>query len=301
MARRVRAHQLEDLSRTSLSRTFQEVGWVVHNLVPDYGEDLLVRVFRDGLPTSLAFYVQAKATDNIGHHADRKDSSKYVVRVQREHLEHWESVFEPVVITLWDSQSDTTYWEIITRTKDVAGEVELRSTKTWKTVPIIISAENTLDPKGVQRLLAKVTRHFDRFFMDRQVVDLLVDFLKNDLKLDVDYDRKSESLSIMEPKGGLWFFGESAREIRELEAMSGKTAKQLLIDGVRRDQERKQQIQEVFDRLFPNLIEEMEQELPKELGVHQVMNQDQIKRRILEQVWKRSGITNWKFLDSESG
>jgi Domain of unknown function (DUF4365) len=65
MPKRTRAHEIEELSRGRLRDFFGQLGWVVWDLHPDYGGDLLVRLFAEGNATHYSFFIQAKATDHI--------------------------------------------------------------------------------------------------------------------------------------------------------------------------------------------------------------------------------------------
>lgn len=59
--RRPHEHQIEELSR----RKFREkcpAAWVVRDLNPDYGLDMLVDIFEDDEATGRSFYVQMKST-----------------------------------------------------------------------------------------------------------------------------------------------------------------------------------------------------------------------------------------------
>jgi hypothetical protein len=59
MPNRPRSHQLEDLSRVQLRQIFSQYGWVVWDLHPDYGEDLLVRIFSKNMATQYSFFVHS--------------------------------------------------------------------------------------------------------------------------------------------------------------------------------------------------------------------------------------------------
>ncbi len=75
MLQRPHSHRIEDLSRNRLRDAFNSVGWVVEDLRKDYGEDLLVRIFEQGVATPLSFFVQAKATDRIEDYTNADGTS----------------------------------------------------------------------------------------------------------------------------------------------------------------------------------------------------------------------------------
>src|SRR5438876_3973748 len=112
MPKRPRAHEIEDISRRRLRDIFGRFGWLVWDLYPDYGEDFLVRIFTDNIATHYSFYVQAKGTDNIDKYL--REGGKYICfPIDVDHIEHWNKFWEPVILTIWDSKADITYWEII--------------------------------------------------------------------------------------------------------------------------------------------------------------------------------------------
>jgi hypothetical protein len=111
MPRRPRSHHLEDLSRKRLHDAFGAVGWTVEDLRKDYGEDLFVRIFQDGRATPLCFFVQAKATDNLERHLAKGE--RLTFPVERRHVDHWQQFWEPVILSLWDSKDDRTYWTCV--------------------------------------------------------------------------------------------------------------------------------------------------------------------------------------------
>src|SRR5215469_3206161 len=112
MPKRPRSHEIEELSRGRLRDLFGRLGWVVWDLHPDYGEDLLVRIFINGVATHYSFFVQAKATDHIDRYLD-KERRNISYPIDIEHLQHWEQFWEPVILTVWDATSDITYWQVV--------------------------------------------------------------------------------------------------------------------------------------------------------------------------------------------
>jgi len=82
MPKRPRSHEIEEFSRGRLRDLFGRLGWVVWDLHPDYGEDLLVRIFTNGAATHYSFFVQAKATDHI----DRYQEEEFAHAVENQYV-----------------------------------------------------------------------------------------------------------------------------------------------------------------------------------------------------------------------
>jgi len=118
----------------------------------DYGEDLLVRIFDNGQATPFAFYVQAKATDQIFKYSS--DEISFSFPVKRAHIEHWARFREPVLLTLWDAQKDQTYWECI-HSYLASPEGKAAFHKAGQTFRIRIPAVNTLDSFGLERISSR--------------------------------------------------------------------------------------------------------------------------------------------------
>jgi hypothetical protein len=72
MPKRPRSHIIEEFSRIRLRDLFTQLGWMVWDLYPDPGEDLLVRIFVNGNATHYSFFIQAKSTDHIDRYMDRE-------------------------------------------------------------------------------------------------------------------------------------------------------------------------------------------------------------------------------------
>src|SRR5712664_1653555 len=111
MARRPRSHQIEDLSRDRVRSAFNSLGWTVEDLRKDYGEDLLVRIFETGVATPLMFFTQCKGTDSVENYISR-GKRKLLFPVKMRHIEHWDRFWEPVILSVWDSKTDRTYWRM---------------------------------------------------------------------------------------------------------------------------------------------------------------------------------------------
>src|SRR5690348_1722059 len=149
MPKRPRSHQLEDISRNRLHQIFEEAGWTVEDIAKDYGEDIFVRIFDKGKSTPFSFFVQAKATDNLAKHLVRETRDIYY-RVDAEHLVHWGTFREPVILTLYDAKSDTTHWTCIQNA--LARLPKTRDVTKHKSSRIVICASDTLNANGLRRI-----------------------------------------------------------------------------------------------------------------------------------------------------
>lgn len=201
MPKRPRSHELEDLSVVRLHQAFEEQGWTVEDLRKDYGEDLFVRLFHDGVTTPLSFFVQAKATDNLDKYVD---SSGREIRfpVETGHLSHWIRFSEPVLLTIWDSRSDRTYWVCI---QDIlephfGSKVSISKNKTMR---VSVPTANLLDADGIKRIEGITKLRFGRIEREKHGSFLLVERLRQELGRKVEYDGSRGSLFVETSDGGL--------------------------------------------------------------------------------------------------
>jgi hypothetical protein len=184
MPRRPRFHVLEDISRNKLHEAFGSVGWTVEDLRQDYGEDLFVRIFVDEVATPLSFFVQAKGTDNIVRHTD-SHTGKIEFPVKRRHVEHWNQFWEPVILSLWDSKSNSTSWNCVqTYLSTKEGEAALAAPSDSIKIPL----DKRLDSVGLVRIHAIAKSRFEHAENEKTGTPELIRFLQEQLKIEIDYD-----------------------------------------------------------------------------------------------------------------
>jgi Domain of unknown function (DUF4365) len=211
MPRRPRNHIIEESSRNQLRAIFSRIGWVVWDLQPDYGEDLLVRIFTDGNATHYSFFVQAKATDHIDRYMS-KDKKYLNFPIDVEHLEHWNRFWEPVILTVWDSKSNTTYWEII---QDYLQANNLNEV-TKKSIHIVIPTIKVLDENSLPDILSHTKSRFARFETMREGAELLINLLREEYGIVSSYKPGDEFLCIETPTVTKTFlFNEVYRRLEE--------------------------------------------------------------------------------------
>ncbi|NVJ20640.1 DUF4365 domain-containing protein [Myxococcus sp. AM011] len=194
---RPRAHQLEDESIGALKSALEGVGWVVERLHKDYGEDLFVRIFKEGRPTPLSFFVQVKASDAPSLNRKRQC---FVVRVGVEHLRHWNGFWEPLFLMLYDARSGEIYWEEIhcfART-DTGQRALARG---GKTVGVDVSVDNKLERDGLVRIAGIAAGMFGRHSASMEAVSLMTELLAEEGMVLIDPFRPEVACMIFEKEG----------------------------------------------------------------------------------------------------
>lgn len=105
---RTREHVIADLSLNHVERQAFRCGYTVRRITDDYGLDLAIVTYdRKGEPENGQFHVQLKATDHLRFAAD---GQTLPFRVQRRDLHHWLRETMPVILIVYDVQSDVAYW-----------------------------------------------------------------------------------------------------------------------------------------------------------------------------------------------
>lgn len=226
MPKRPRAHILEDLSRSKLSEVFSSVGWTVQNLDQDYGEDILVRIFENGEATPWSFFIQLKSTDNIDKYVSR-DGKEVQYPIKTDHAQHWERFWEPVILVVFDASSQVSYWGIIQNIL----EKQQSHQKSFKSFKIKIPTDNILDEEGLRRIFALTKRRFARFQEQEEGALVLIEELKKQWGVEIEY--KPHSGLLMLPKGKfvpdeddeddqqIVVFGRSASKLNRLSKILG--------------------------------------------------------------------------------
>lgn len=97
MPKRPRAHVLEEESRRAL-RSILPADWVIADTNQlEYGLDARVEIFKRGVATGLAFWVQLKATD------ERDLSKALSVRCRVSSLNYWYAQADPVLLVRYSA------------------------------------------------------------------------------------------------------------------------------------------------------------------------------------------------------
>lgn len=237
MPKRPRSHQLEDLARNQLHAAFVKEGWSVEDLDKDYGEDLLVRIFKNGIATPYSFFIQSKATDHIEKYLS-KDRKHYLYPIKTDHIEYWNKFWEPVILALWDSASGITYWESVqTFIEQNQGKLP---EKRHKSLRVAVPHDNKLDEEGVKRIVARTISRFERFEREKVGAETLINILKKELGLELTYDPQFGFLLFPQgefkanPDGGRSFiaFGKCAALLKNLQDKFGIEPQQAFLNSL---------------------------------------------------------------------
>ena len=216
MPHRTRGHLIEDESRDYLRTLFHQVGWVVEDLYHDYGEDLLVRVFDEGETTPLLFFVQVKATDRLSRYLREVD--RLEVPLSRAHVLAWNRLLEPVLIVVWDSQTDIAYWQSIQAFLDTPLGLQ-RLSKAGGSIHVRIPTANILDRNALPSIRSLAENRLSRALRDRERADILCDLLE-DAGYEIEDDGASGEVIVIRRPDGDYEFLPYGKLLAKLEAES---------------------------------------------------------------------------------
>jgi hypothetical protein len=136
--------QQENISRKQFGEFLEQNEWVTDDISPDLGEDILVRVYKDGVSTGLSFYTQLKSVDDIEKFITKNRKISYPFEVKD--LEHWDAQAVTVILVVWDVGKRQGWWIGISD----AIQYLLNNNPEWKnkeTVTFIFPSKTSLRKK----------------------------------------------------------------------------------------------------------------------------------------------------------
>jgi hypothetical protein len=141
--------QQENISRKQFEEFLEQHQWITNDVVPDLGEDILVRIYDKGISTGLSFYVQLKSTSNLKKHLPKSGAISYPFEVKD--LEHWEGQAIAIILVVWDIRQKRGWWIWINQ----AIEYLTRENPNWRqkdTVNVHIPSDNEFNEASLARL-----------------------------------------------------------------------------------------------------------------------------------------------------
>ncbi len=113
-----------------------------------------------------------------------------------EHVAHWATFWEPVVLTVYDAVADVTYWEVIQSQLESRDEVNVA--EAGASLTIHVPTENLVDAYGLQRLRNRTRKRFERFDTQKEGARVLAYELKRQWGVVVEYDPEVGILELPE-------------------------------------------------------------------------------------------------------
>jgi hypothetical protein len=144
---RTRTHIIEDLSINHVERFAFQCGFSTERITRDYGIDLLIFTYDANGEVENGFInMQLKATDKL---VLVKEGTHVSFSVEKAHLETWLDEPYPVILTVYDAQSDCAYWLYIQKYFEELPGFNLQSIGKETTVHIPVT--NKLDKAAMTK------------------------------------------------------------------------------------------------------------------------------------------------------
>lgn len=212
------------MAQTRVRQRFEDVGYNVNELWPDYGEDLLVRVFKRENATPYAFLIQSKGSRARTTKPTKKNGTfGYSVRLTSDHLKIWRRLGLPVVVTFWDASRDEIFWAFVPTQTYVWPSRPAKYPRMSLHVPIA----NKLDARGINRIRVEVVEQHSLLERQAQCISALIDVIHSETPIrDIEVDPRNMFISYSNPRDSrrpitLLFLGSLARISRMIAEQAG--------------------------------------------------------------------------------
>jgi len=142
--KRTREHVLADLGANHVEKVALGCGYAVDRVWHDYGLDLALYTFdQRGYLESGVVWIQVKSSDRP---RKRGDGSAVLVRLQRRDILAWIADAYPVILVVYDAQSDRAYWLAI---QGYFAGTEAFAKLKGKTITVPIPTTNLLNERAM--------------------------------------------------------------------------------------------------------------------------------------------------------
>lgn len=163
----------ELISSSQFTEFITDYGWVVYDEDPDLGEDFLIKIFRDQVPSGISFQVQLKSTKDIDILRLKDGRIRY--RIDVDDLEHWDAELPPVMLVIWDISRKTGWYTHISEVTKYLDD-NRPNWRNQETTTVYIPYTNSLDKNHLSKI--------DRYFTQKIAPIILKD---KDLKINAQF------------------------------------------------------------------------------------------------------------------
>ena len=161
--------KIDRIGVAKLDVFFSNFGWLFREQpIHDYGIDAQVEIVAGDQPTGNLIAIQVKSGKS--YFTEMTDTD-IIYRTDDNHIDYWSTHCLPVIIVLYDPNSDLPYWE------HVSEETYVSTGKGWK---IAIPNDKILEEKSLSQL-SSITqpppyiRNLNKLRLDKKWIDLLAD------------------------------------------------------------------------------------------------------------------------------
>jgi hypothetical protein len=174
-----------DIAEHQVAMFFLERGWTAQKVTPDYGEDLMVRIFdRDGQSTPYIFFVQVKGKQE---HRVTQERNQYDFLIEKPHYDSWMTFWQPMFLVVWDHKKKTGRWDWV-QTPKVAPAASHDG-------KIIFGLPYELTEEGLLLMEGLVRQHYRASFTQDALLTEVFDVLKKEHNIQVDLDGDAAAIT----------------------------------------------------------------------------------------------------------
>lgn len=226
MPKRPSSHALGDKAHNSIRQTFIDADWTVSEIHPDYGEDLFVRIFNNGVSHPLYFFVQSKGCKDIADYLIQ-EGTMVSYPISTDHIENWKRFLEPVILTVWDSKTKIAYWQIVQDA--LQGYDQLKKQSEFH---IHIPVENRLNEEGIKRIAIRTLQRFGRFEHEEAIANVTMNYLEKRFNIKIDYDADEEVVTVEDDKEIVFLFSGETLDMIVQGARNEGISDEILADPI---------------------------------------------------------------------
>jgi hypothetical protein len=168
---------------------FLERGWTAQKVTPDYGEDLMVRIFTNGKSTPYMFFVQVKGLEK---HSLNKGRNQFDYTIEEDHYNSWMSFWQPMFLVVWSHSEKKGRWEWVQQPrklpKECVTEAQTEPTVIPRKVRQVLALPFELNDDDLQVMENMVRRHYQKSVVEEVIREDIFEMLEEDFGVSVSID-----------------------------------------------------------------------------------------------------------------
>lgn len=229
MSNGIHNQNIGEVAENEVINIFLRFGWKAQLLLPDVGEDRLVRIYKENVKLPFHFFVQIKGTEHI-----KITNGTLTVPLQRRLINNWLYMPTPVIVIAYDvlSPSHTAYWEILQNGLENYDEHKKGNFK------FPIPAQNVLSQDSLESIAIYIKKQFMWYSkIHKQMLKEYEDIGATHRGRNIDSSIEGDVLTWLQNGSnmGVRFQGRLAQQIQEIMKTENLTLKNLILKAIEAD------------------------------------------------------------------
>lgn len=152
------SQSLGDVGETTVQLILQKFKWTADIIKSDFGEDIDCNIFIDTIRTNYHFRCQVKSSRKDSEYIKELKNGNFSVSIESNHLRAWQTSYFPVLLIIYNEDTDTCYWTVPIE------QISQKPEKLNANNPTInISKLNIFDATSKDTILNKVKDFYRKF------------------------------------------------------------------------------------------------------------------------------------------